>query len=403
MPFVGLNVYQLDQLPPYNLLTEVSAIGFPTQGILIRNTSNSPTRSLATGVNVYSAIETNGHLYYVQETFSQVVTDFNNLSGGSPSGFASGIDIEGSYPSELIVTGIQGTPVSSAPPTQGQILSLLGGEWTPGNIPLDTQTFTTPGAFNWNKPLFGRFARIITIGSGSGGASGRRGASPLSSGGGGGSGGAYSEIIIPLSLLASTINGVVGEGGLGGAAVTTNDTDGNIGQNGGPSTFGTWCRAYGGTSGPGGGTGLTTLGGEGATVGLWRGADGSDGKSSSVPATFTDTNFGPGGGGGGGGNDGIGNAYNGGSNLGPLAMNGPNPTAGIAPGGNAGNGYEPGIGLPGTGGGGGAGGDGSNPGGSGGNGGLYGAGGGGGGGSLNGFNSGKGGNGAHGCVVVYVF
>lgn len=70
MSFIGLNVYQLDQLPPYNLITEVSPIGFPTQGILIKDTSNSSVRSLSTGVNVYAAIEADNHLYYIAETFS---------------------------------------------------------------------------------------------------------------------------------------------------------------------------------------------------------------------------------------------------------------------------------------------------------------------------------------------
>lgn len=65
MSFIGLNVYQLDQLPPYNLITEVSPIGFPTQGILIKDTSNSSVRSLSTGVNVYAAIEADNHLYYI--------------------------------------------------------------------------------------------------------------------------------------------------------------------------------------------------------------------------------------------------------------------------------------------------------------------------------------------------
>lgn len=351
------------------------------------------------GVN--SFIEFKGNRYYCSETKDELESFINTNSGGSsPSGPADG-DLGGDYP-DPTVTGIQNITVSNTTPSLGQGLFFDGSQYVPGFIPLDIQSFTTTGAFTWNKPAFGRFAYIIGIAGGAGGASGRRGASPLSAGGGGGAGGGHTRIMIPLSLLASTVNGVVGAGGLGGSSVTTNDTDGNVGQNGGNTTFGTWLRCYGGNAGPGGSTGLTTLGGSSSVVALYPGADGSDGKSSSIPGTFTDTAFGAGGGGGGGGNDGIGNAYNGGGNNGPLAMNGSSVTGGSSPGGNGSNGSSPGIGLPGTGGGGGAGGNGSTTGGNGGNGGLYGAGGGGGG-SLNGFNSGSGGNGADGCVVVYVF
>lgn len=74
---VPFNVYQINQQTPTPLL-EISAIGFPSQGVMLRDTSNSPTRSLSTGVNVYAAIQTvNGSLYYVRETFAQCVTLFN--------------------------------------------------------------------------------------------------------------------------------------------------------------------------------------------------------------------------------------------------------------------------------------------------------------------------------------
>jgi len=81
---VRLNVYQIDQRVmdpgvPQN-------VGFPTGGnILLWDTTTSPTRSLPSGVNVYSMIQlaaagaanSAGHEYYCAETVSQLVTLFN--------------------------------------------------------------------------------------------------------------------------------------------------------------------------------------------------------------------------------------------------------------------------------------------------------------------------------------
>lgn len=81
---VRLNVYQIDNrvLDPGAPLS----LGFPTQGnILLWDTINSPTRSLPSGVNVYSMIQITsdaaansaGHEYYVAETIAQLITAFN--------------------------------------------------------------------------------------------------------------------------------------------------------------------------------------------------------------------------------------------------------------------------------------------------------------------------------------
>ncbi len=81
---VRLNVYQIDNRVmdpgiPQN-------IGFPTTGnILLWDTTTSPTRSLPSGVNVYSMIQIQnsgaansaGHEYYVAESLSQLQTLFN--------------------------------------------------------------------------------------------------------------------------------------------------------------------------------------------------------------------------------------------------------------------------------------------------------------------------------------
>lgn len=81
---VRLNVYQIDQRVmdpgvPQN-------VSFPTGGnILLWDCTTSPTRSLPSGVNVYSMLQITapgaansaGHSYYVAETVNQLVTIFN--------------------------------------------------------------------------------------------------------------------------------------------------------------------------------------------------------------------------------------------------------------------------------------------------------------------------------------
>lgn len=74
---VALNVYQINQKVGFGT-TSSQRIAFPTQGIIVRDTSGSPTRSLSTGVNVYSALELpNGSQYYVTESQATIVSLFN--------------------------------------------------------------------------------------------------------------------------------------------------------------------------------------------------------------------------------------------------------------------------------------------------------------------------------------
>lgn len=74
----SVNVYQINQLAP-TPLAQVTAIGLPTTGVIARNVINSPTRSLSTGVNVYSAAQliSDGTLFYCRETYAQLVALIN--------------------------------------------------------------------------------------------------------------------------------------------------------------------------------------------------------------------------------------------------------------------------------------------------------------------------------------
>lgn len=74
---VSLCVYQINQKVGVSGAT-AQFFAFPTQGFLVQDTTGSPTRSLSTGYNVYSTLQSpTGTLYYVRETAAQIVTAFN--------------------------------------------------------------------------------------------------------------------------------------------------------------------------------------------------------------------------------------------------------------------------------------------------------------------------------------
>jgi len=76
----GVNVYQINQ----RVLDRDSPqkIYFPTTGVLIYDVSNSPTRSLSSGYNVYgmlrlpsaAAANSFGDVFYCAETAAQLAT-----------------------------------------------------------------------------------------------------------------------------------------------------------------------------------------------------------------------------------------------------------------------------------------------------------------------------------------
>ncbi len=80
---VTLNVYQINQSPIP--LANVQAMAFPTQGCILQDVTNSPLRSLSTGVNVYTAIQVpntfsstaTSTLFYTNTPYATVVTAFN--------------------------------------------------------------------------------------------------------------------------------------------------------------------------------------------------------------------------------------------------------------------------------------------------------------------------------------
>lgn len=138
---------------------------------------------------------------------------------------------------------------------------------------LDIQRFEAPGAHTWTKPAWAEWVRVVVIGGGGGGGSGRKGAADVSRWGGSGAGGGGCSVFeCAASALPSTVDLQVGAGGLGGAAIETDSTNGLSGQAGAPSRFGTYCGAMGAPAGGFGGS--TPNGNVVGGLGLYPGTQG---------------------------------------------------------------------------------------------------------------------------------
>lgn len=99
------------------------------------------------------------------------------------------------------------------------------------------------GVHTWQKPAFCTVLEVWLLGGGAGGGSGSTAAVDLRGGGGGGPG-AVLKFVMPADLIGSEMEVVVGDGGLGGAPVTTDSTLGNSGGNGQASKFGTFVAGF---------------------------------------------------------------------------------------------------------------------------------------------------------------
>jgi len=283
---------------------------------------------------------------------------------------------------------------------------------------INVQSFTSSGT--WTKPTGAKFVEVYLIGGSAGGGSGRTGAAGLAlSGGGGGASPAIVHYTFYAADLSATETITVGAKGIGGAAITANDTDGIDGTAGGETAIGvginTKLRTY--TTAGGGGGKLAAAGaGGGSSIGATafntgQGSGGSSSSSGAIGSSGTNSSgFNTLGGASGGGistsnipgSGGIGSRWTSISVL-PQTNGGANgTTSGSA---DAGDGVLSAMKIfgfaLGTGGGGGAGATNRN-GGNGGNGNGF-SGGGGGGAARNGFASGKGGDGTDGLAIIITY
>lgn len=276
-------------------------------------------------------------------------------------------------------------------------------------------TYNASGTHTFNSRT--RFVRLWLYNGGSGGGSGRRGdVNTERYGGGGGSGSTLIEYFVPITAFPNPVVLTIGAFGTGGAAQTSNNTNGNNGTAGGQTDIGSilFCNTAGSSTGSGG-TAVSAIAG-GATAiyinnvhfsATFAGQSGINGSNTTPANASAQSHFTFGGGGGGGLN--VANSVGNGSVGRSLAKIGT--TIAIRPGGNAGiAGADGGVGgdwgsantyswSGGMGGGGGGASKTANAG-AGGKGGWPGGGGGGGGASLNGYNSGKGGDGGDGGVII---
>lgn len=152
--------------------------------------------------------------------------------------------------------GGPGNPVAITVNSKGLVTALS----SPAGVRQQDTFVYTGGAQTWTKPLTGGTWALIELWAGGG--SGGKGRAGSSAGGGGG--GQYVSRLVLLSTLGATENVSIG---VGGAAQTVADSNGNVGGNTTFGSGGTLITAYGGGGGGGDDTNGANGGGHGGGPG----------------------------------------------------------------------------------------------------------------------------------------
>lgn len=193
-------------------------------------------------------------------SIANAITTYIPISGASSFMRASVFPaVDG--PAALVALGVDFSPYLLA--AEASILYMTPEE-VDAAYSEDIQVFTTAGTTTWTKPVGAKTMDIIGVGGSGGGGSGARQPTGTTAFGGGGAG--MTPMFIALGIEAdqfgATETVIIGDKGVGGAAVTTNGTNGNNGTDGGVTKFGTLFQALGGKGGLGG----TTTAGTGGAV-----------------------------------------------------------------------------------------------------------------------------------------
>jgi hypothetical protein len=406
---VRAKVFKYDGSAAPTLLATSAAVTIGTTAALVGFTVLVPETTMLVTDRIFVTLEAyaTGNNHSVTGQFGGSTPSHVHTSLGLVAGTGLWKNVAGvlQSPASLLVDADVDAAAAIAQSKIDGLTTALAAKATSAQV----DVYSTAGTFTWTKPANAKLVNIVVISGGGGGGSGRKaGVGSQASGGGGGGGGSYSLRDIAASILGSTETVVVGSGGTGGASVTANSTNGNIGVAGGNSSFGTWVQVNGGG---GAGTATTASGPAGAgssSRAMFPGGNGSAGGGGAGALTGgSNVNVSSAGGGAGGGlpasatvgfsgsagGTALGSWFSGGTasggTIGGNGASAPNVAAGFAASGSAGGGGGSSV---------------TGNAGNGGNGGLYGGAGGGGGAALDNVgNSGAGGAGAQGIVIVTTY
>ena len=197
-------------------------------GLTVNDLSNGATSTLNATVPTTGQALTYDGTDLKWATISAPVTSVAGRTGAITLAVA---DVSGAAPTASpSLSGTPLAPTATVGTNTTQIATtafVLANAGSGGAAVIDIQTFSTAGTTSWTKPAGAKLVVGYMWGSGGGGGSGARNATTgARSGGAGGCGGSFLKFIVDASVLSASETVVIGTGGVGGAAQTTNATAG---------------------------------------------------------------------------------------------------------------------------------------------------------------------------------